>query len=297
MSINVPNHAVQQYSTNVQVLLQQMGSRLAPAVMSGSHVGNSASPVDQWGAIEANDVTTRFADMPRTDAPNDRRWVHPIDSDINQLVDKFDMLRLLTDPKGVLAHTAVMALGRKKDLRILNAFFGAAKTGITGGTDTAYDTNNEVTVSIGGTNSRINVAKIIAVREKMMANNIDFDMEEAYIGITAKDHSALLNEIQITSSDFTGGDRPVLKDGKVTTFLGFTFIHTELIETQLAGTNKVTLPVWVKSGMHLGQWNDITSSVSQRNDIRGEPWQIYNYMTAGATRLEEKKVYSIVSYR
>jgi hypothetical protein len=49
--------------------------------------------------------------------------------------------------------------------------------------------------------------------------------------------------------------------------------------------------------MHLGLWNDMKNSVSQRNDLQGEPWQVYTTMTAGATRIEEDKVYAIESYR
>ena len=52
MSVNIPTHYVQQYSTNVQLLLQQKGSRLRQAVMSGQHVGKQASPVDQFGKVE-----------------------------------------------------------------------------------------------------------------------------------------------------------------------------------------------------------------------------------------------------
>ena len=131
----------------------------------------------------------------------------------------------------------------------------------------------------------------------MMAKHIDFDMETCYVGITAKDHSALLNEIQITSMEFNGGTKPVLQEGKVVQFLGFNFVHCELIETVLAGTNEVTLPVWCKSGMHLGLWNDLQSIISKRNDLQGEPYQAYCLGTFGATRLDEDKVFAIESYR
>lgn len=297
MSLDLVNLYGRQYATNVQILLQQKGSKLAGAVDVGSYTGDQASPVDQIGAIEASVVTTRFADMPRTDAPTARRWVFPTDYDVNQLIDKFDKLRLLSDPQSKYVTNAMLGLGRKKDLEICQAFTGTAKTGVNGATSTIFTAANEVDVATGGANSRLNVAKIRAVKELMMANHVDFDMEEAYIGITAKDHSALLNEIQIISSDFRGGDAPVLQSGKVSEFLGFRFIHCELIETALAGTNEVTLPVWVKSGMHLGMWNDITTDVSERKDLRGLPWQAYAYMTCGATRLEENKVYAIESYR
>lgn len=297
MSVNLPNWNVRQYSTNVNLLLQQKGSKLRGAVSEGSYVGEQASPVDQVGSIEAQEVTSRFAPMGRIDAPLDRRWVFPSDFDLPQMVDKFDKLRLISDPESTYVTNAVYALGRKMDAKIIAAFTAAAKTGVQGAGTTNFTSANEVDVAVGGSNTRINVAKIRAVRELMKANHVDFDMEELFIGITAKDDAALLNEIEIISKEFKGGDAPVLKDGKLDTFLGFKFLHCELIETVLAGTNEVTLPVWVKSGMHLGIWGEIATNVSQRNDIQGEPFQVYAKGTFGATRLDEKKVYAIESYR
>lgn len=296
MSINLPTHYVQQYSTNIALLLQQKGSKLRNAVSVGSYTGKAASPVDQIGKIEMQSVTSRFAAMGRVDAPTDRRWVYPSDFDLPQLIDSFDKLRLITDPSSSYVQNAVMAAGRQFDRLICTAFTGTAKTGETGSTSTSFTAGNEVDVAVGGANSKLNVAKLREAKRLMMANHVDFDMEEAFVGITAADHDALLGEIQVVSRDFNGG-QAVLRDGKIMEFMGFKFIHCELIETVLAGTNEVTLPVWVKSGMHLGMWNDIDNSVSIRHDLQGEPWQLYTKMTAGATRLEENKVYAIESYR
>jgi hypothetical protein len=296
MSVNIPTHYVQQYSTNIALLLQQQGSKLRDAVSVGSYVGKQSSPVDQIGKVEMQTVTSRFAPMNRVDAPTDRRWVLPSDFDLPQLIDSFDKLRLITDPESAYVRNAVLAAGRKMDQVICAAFTGTAKTGETGSTNTSFTSGNEVDVAVGGANSRLNVAKLREVKRLMMANHVDFDLEEAYVGITASDHDALLGEIQVVSSDFNGG-MPVLRDGRIMEFMGFRFIHCELIEQSLAGTNEVTLPVWVKSGMHLGMWNDIQNSISIRHDLQGEPWQVYTQMTVGATRLEENKVYAIESYR
>lgn len=298
MSVNViPTFQVMQFSTNVNLLLQQKGSKLSPFVTMGAYTGKAASPVDQIGAVEAQRVTSRFAPMGRTDAATDRRWVYPVDYDLPQMIDHFDKLRLITDPESQYVQNAVYAMGRKKDYEILTAFTGTAKTGEQGATSTSFTSGNEIDVAIGGTNSRLNVAKLRAVREIAMANHIDLQEDPLYCGTTAKDDAALLNEIEIISSDFNGGDKPVLKDGKVERFLGINFVHCELIETVLAGTNEVTLPVWTKSGMHMGVWEDVKVSVSQRHDIQGEPWQAYVIGTFGATRLDEKKVFAIESYR
>ncbi|MBX9920490.1 MAG: hypothetical protein K2Y33_11805, partial [Mycolicibacterium frederiksbergense] len=192
------------------------------------------------------------------------------------------------------------------DRLILLATIGTAKTGEAGGTSTSFTAANEVDVATGGANTRLNVAKLLAVQELMLANSVDFSSETIVVPLTAKDNSALLNEIQIISSDFNGMDKPVLKDGRVTRFLGMEFVYCQLLETVLGkgtagvgGTdaNECNIPVWAKSGMHLGIWNDVTTSISRRHDLQGEPWQAYVYMTAGATRIEENRVYNIESYR
>lgn len=298
MSVNViPTFQVQEFSTNVNLLLQQQGSKLRNFVMNGMHVGKQASPVDQIGKVAAQKVTSRFQPMGRVDAPTDRRWVFPIDYDLPQMIDHFDKLRLITDPESQYITNAVYAMGRAMDTEIITAFQASAKTGEAGDTTTSFDSNNEIDVAVGGSNSRLNVAKLRAVRELAMSKHIDLQADPLYCGLTAKDDSALLNEIQIISRDFNGDDRPVLKDGRLERFLGINFVHCELIETVAAGTNEVNVPVWCKSGMHLGMWQDVQASVSRRNDLQGEPWQAYVIGTFGATRLDEDKVFNIESYR
>lgn len=297
MSINIPSLFARQYATNIQLLLQQMGSKLRGTVTEGHYKGSQASPVDQVGSVSMVPVTQRFAPMGRVDATVDRRWVFPSDFDLPQMVDRFDKLRLLTDPESVYVQNAVFAAGREIDKAIITAFQATAKTGINGGTNTSFTSDNEIDVSEGGTNSRLNVAKLLAVKELARANHVDLERDPLYLGLTAKDESALLQEIQIVSSDFNRQDKPVLVDGVITKFLGINFVYCEQIEATAAGTNEVDVPVWAKSGMHLGIWNDITTSVSQRHDVQGEPFQSYVYLTIGATRIEEDKIYNIESYR
>ena len=297
MSVNIPDHFVQQFSTNVQLLLQQKGSKLAPFVSTGNYVGKQASPVDQIAKVEAIKITSRFGPMGRVDATLDRRWVLPVDYELPQLIDSFDKLRLITDPASAYVTNAVYALGRKKDAEIITAFLGTAKTGETASTSTSFTSGNEVDVSIGSTNSRLNVQKLLDVRKLARSKHIDFDEDPVFVGLTADDESALLQEIQITSADFNGNDSPVLRDGKLTRFLGMNFVYCELLESLSTGTNEVNIPVWSLSGMHLGMWNDIQATVSVRNDLQSEPFQAYVNGTFGATRIDEDKVFNIESYR
>jgi hypothetical protein len=298
MSVNIPTWYVQQYNQNIQMLVQQKVSRLRGAVRTGSHQGQSASPVDQIGTIEMQDVTSRFEPMPRVDAPTDRRWVSPYDADLPQLIDTFDKLKLITDPQSAYVQNAVAAANRKFDDRIGAAFFANASTGVTGGTSTAFDTTNQVVgVSTGGTTSNLNVAKLEAGRKILLQNEVNLEDEAIFVAVTAVEDGSLRNEIQVISMDFN--EKPVFNDkGLIMSWRGFNFIHSErswLTTTatdDVAGSSK-QIPMWVASGMYLGVWNEIETDISQRKDIRSLPYQVYTKMSANATRLEEKKVVKI----
>lgn len=298
MSQNIPIWYVQQYNQNIQQLVQQKESRFRKAVSQGSYVGTTASPVDQVGVIEMQDVLGRFEPMGRVDAPLDRRWVAPLDADLPQLIDSFDKLRLLTDPGSAYVRNAVSAANRKIDDRVGNAFFANALTGVTGGTSTPFDATNQfVGVSTGGTTSNLNVAKLEAGRRIFLANEVDLEAEPLFVAVTSVEDNSLRSEIQVISMDFN--EKPVFSDkGLIMSWRGFNFIHSERpwIRTtatdDLAGASKA-IPMWVPSGMHLGLWNDINTTISQRHDLRSEPWQAYTKLSANATRLEEKKVVRI----
>lgn len=296
MSANLASLYAQQYSTNVALLLQQRMSKLRMAVTEGSYQGEQASPVDQIGAVSMQPVTSRFETKTRTDAPVDRRWVVPSDFDLQQLVDTFDKLKMISDPKSAYVQNAVAAANRQFDDLIIDAFFGTAKTGKTGSTNTSFATATQtVGVSTGGTTSNLNVAKIKAGIEILLANEVDIDSDPIYAGITAKQNTALLNEIQVISSDFKQQEAPVVSNGKVMSFLGVNFIHSQRLDTgtdDAAGTSRA-IPMWCKSGVHLGIWSDTKYDVREAKELKGNPWEVYLWMSAGATRIEEKKVVRI----
>lgn len=297
MSINLPTFYVQQYATNIQLLLQQKGSKLRDKVTVGSYVGKAASPVEQVGTVAMQPVTSRFAPMGRVDAPTDRRWVYPSDFDLPQLIDQFDKLRLLVDPASSYVQNAVYAAGRQMDDLIIASFFGDAKTGETGGTTTQFGTTlttsngRNVAVAHGAAAATgLTVAKLREAKKRLMASFVDIDSDPICAVVTAAQHDNLLAEAQVISTDFN--ERPVLVDGKVTRFLGIDIVHCERLVTgtdDAAGTSRA-IPIFARSGMHLAMWNDLTTDITQRKDLQGLPWQAYVYMTAGATRLEENKV-------
>lgn len=296
MASQVPNHYGQQFASTVQLLLQQEGSVLMPGVtVGGGHKGEQASPVDQYGPIVADTVVQRYGPMPNTEAPTDRRWVVPIDKHVNQLLDSFDMLRLLVDPKSRLVENAKNAVGREIDIEVLSKIFGTNQTGKSGTTSTVFGTNQSVSVQQGAAAPvNLTIAKLKYGKRILRQNNVNFGKEEIYCAVNAANHDSLMSEFEYVSKDFNGGSSPLSTD-TLEGYLGVKFIHTELLGTgtdDQSGTSTMT-PLWCKSGVYLGMWDDMKTEISQRNDLTSVPWQAYLKATFGATRLEENKVVRI----
>lgn len=286
MSFQVTTAFVQQYSTNVQLLLQQRGSRLRDCVTVGSYTGKAAKAVEQIGEVTAQARTSRHADTPLISTPHDARWVHPTDYEWADMIDDQDKLRMLIDPTSPYAMNGAYALGRAMDSLIITAALGTALTGENGSTSTAFDTaNQQIAVGAAG----LTVAKLRTAKKKLMANEVDVENDPLYCAVTAVQLDNLLGTTEVTSSDYN--TVKALVSGSVDTFMGFKFIHTELLG--LDGSSDRRCIAWAKSGLHLGIWNDITTKISERAD-KSYATQVYVKGTFGATRVEEGKVVEII---
>lgn len=293
MSQFVTTHYVQQYTTNVQLLSQQMGSRFRQAVTIGSYKGKQGVPVDQFLATVANKRTTRYPALTPADIQADRRWVFPSDYDWNDLIDNIDKLRLLIDPQSSYVKSGMSAMERAIDDEVIAAFFGTSKTGVDGSTSTTFPAGQQVSASEGATGATgMNVEKLKAAIQLLLAAEawMPGTGTKIWCAVKAKQNRNLMDEIQIINSDYTG-DKLNANAGFVSSWGPINFIHSERLVQN--GSSQDRCPVWVEQGMHLGIWNDLSADVSQRKDLAGLPWQVYLYGTFGATRIEEKKVVEI----
>jgi hypothetical protein len=290
MSFNITTHFVQQYTTNVQLLLQQKGSKLRNTVTVGSYTGKAAKAIEQVGPVTAQKRTIRHGDTPLISTPADARWVFPTDYEWADLIDDQDKLRMLIDPTSSYSQNGAYALGRAMDDEIISAFFATAKTGENGSDNTVFGANQDVVVGTGSTGATgLNISKLREAKKILMQNEVDIDNDPLFCIITAQQHDDLLNEAQAISLDYN--TRPVLVDGKITAFMGFNFVHTERLPLNSSSQRRV--PAFAKSGMHLGMFNDINTMISERAD-KGYATQVYVKGTFGATRTEEGKVVEIV---
>lgn len=305
MSFNVSTAFVQQYSTNVMMLLQQQGSRLRSSVQSYKFVGKAASMAEQFGSVSPVRNQSRHSDTPLISTPQDKRWIYPNDYDWADLIDNQDKLRMLIDPTSSYAMAGAWAMGRAIDDEIISGFFNSNNTGENGTSATgllsAYNSGSQVVASTVGASSAtgLNIAKLRAAKKILLQSEVDVDNDQLFMIITAKQHDDLLNEAQAISLDYNS--TPVLVNGKISSFMGFNFIHSERIpgganfntsiNTSVTGYttgSQWMVPFWAKSGMALGLWNDVQTSVDRRPDKRNS-YQVYVTGTFGGARLEEKR--------
>ena len=281
MSTQVTTAFVQQYSANVQMLSQQMGSRLRDTVRVENMTGKNAF-FDQVGVAVAQKRTTRHGDTPQMDTPHARRRVSLVDYEYADLIDDQDKVRLLIDPTSSYARAAAAAMGRAMDDEIIAAATGTAFTGETGSTSTALPSGQQI--ANGGTD--LTVAKLREAKKILDLSDVDPSITR-YIAVGPEQIENLLSDTNVTSSDFN--TVKALVQGEVNQFMGFNFIMTN----RLAKSGNIrSCFAWAEDGLALAVGKDVNARIDERAD-KGYATQVYYCMSIGATRMEEDKIVQI----
>ena len=280
MSSQITTAFVQQYSANIQMLSQQMGSLLRDKVRVESVVGKNAY-FDQVGSVTAQLKTSRHSDTPQIDTPHSRRRVSLADYEYADLIDQQDKVRLLIDPTSSYAQAAAFAMGRAMDDVIIAAATGTAFTGETGATSEAAQT----AIAAGGTG--LTIAKLRTAKQTFDLASVDPSIPR-HIVVGPEQITNLLGTTEVTSSDFN--TVKALANGEVNSFLGFNFT----VSNRLAKSgNDRTCIAFAQDGITLGIGKDVNARIDERAD-KSYATQVYYCMSIGATRMEQAKVLGIV---
>ena len=215
MSTQITTSFVKQYSANVQLLVQQMGSRLRGAVtLEAGKVGEEVY-MDRVSATDAQKVTSRHGDSPQIDTPHDRRRVVPVDYDWGDLIDNPDRLRTLIDPASAYSVNAAMAMGRAMADEIIEAVTGTSTYGNSGGqsyaTLAAFGSGSQVIspqtnqFAVDGENTGVDqpltVGKLIHARKILGAADADdYDVNgnsNLFLGVNAQQLGWLLTSKKV----------------------------------------------------------------------------------------------------
>ena len=290
MSNQITTAFVQQYGANIDLLAQQMNCRFEGKVrMEDQH--SETRYFEQIGATEVVEALSRHDDTPLIDTPHDRRQVVLRTFRWADLIDNADDVRTLIDPTSSYVQSAVMAMNRKKDDLIIDALGGSANTGKAGGTAVALPSAQKVAV---GTTD-LTYSKMLAAKEIMWGNDVDED-EEMFLVCSGRQISALLATEQVGSADYN--TVKALAEGKINSFMGFTFIRSERlygitdgVKGGAANADRAAY-AYCKSGILLSKGDNSITRVTERAD-KNYAIQPFREEYYGATRMEEDKVVQI----
>lgn len=191
-----------------------------------------------------------------------------------------DLDKLAFDEKRELVMSVSKAIGRRLDQIVVNAM------------DTsAYAT--QVATSVGGTNTSLNVEKIVRAKRLMDANGVPMEGRVMLINAAALENALL--ETEIGSSDFNVVK--ALSVGELNKFAGFEFIMME------DRANEGGIPIssttrncfaFHRDAVGLAMTSGVRSSVDWIPEKKS--WLITSAVTAGAVTIDTDGVIDVLVY-
>jgi len=283
---------VQQYASAVELVAQQQQPRVASLFTPMTATGKSATVVNLIDAFEADERTTRYTPIVFGEPNHTRPWVYPRHFDKAIPFESIEAMQMNANPQSEYVQGVVAAINRKMDVEAIRSFFADRNTGEDGSTVDSFASARQVSVDVGGTASGLNLEKLQQARKLARKLEVALDGEQIHIVISPDQEQNLMNEIEVTSSDFTM--KRILDAGTMvgSGYAGFNYVISNLLLTDGSGYRRV--PFFTTRGMAFCTWNGgLSTQVSQRVDLAGHPWQIYGEGHFGAVRRDEKRVFEI----
>lgn len=293
MSFQIDTALVNAYRANIEIQFQQMGSRLRERVRVESQHAEYEF-YDRIGPVDAIEVINRHSDTPLVSTPHDRRRVGLRAFDWADLIDNWDRVRMLADPTSPYVTNAVMSLGRAMDDVVIQAAFGTAYAGVSGGTSVSFPAANVIAVDYveSGTasGSNLTVGKLRRIRYLLgKAEAITDGQADLTIIVDPSQIQALLRQTEVTNSDYN--TVKALASGEIDTYMGFKFIMSNRLGTDASAYRKVI--AFERQGLLLAIGEEISVDVGPRRDKRNSV-QVYCKGMFNATRMWEAKVYQVL---
>ena len=287
MSEFITTAFVKQYHDTVKHELQQQQSKLRDLVDVDTLKGKEGF-YDFIGATEMVEKLTRHTDTPLIDTPHSRRKIWARTFHWADLVDDMDIAKTLTNPTNAYMQAGLMAARRKFDTLILAAAIATAYSGVDGATGIPLPASQKVTIQEGAAaDTGLTIAKLRKARRIFRANEVPAE-EQLFMACNADMLDNLLADAKVQSTDYNS--IKALVDGNIDTFMGFKFVHTELLS--LDSNSNYAGIAWAKMGIKLAIAQDIKTNISVRGD-KSNAVQPYIELQAGSARMDEKRVVEI----
>lgn len=294
MSVEIPTWFVKQFDDNIEMLVQQQGSKLRNAVSVENNLNGEKGFYNQLGSTEAQRIKDRHGDTPIMGSPHHRRMITAEGSEWGDLIDQYDQFQMLGDPSSEYAQAGSYALGRDLDLHVLQATNATAYVGKEGTSTKSLPSSQVIPADLDGdgTEENLTLAKLTRAKTLFTNNNVDVTnpMNKLYFVCTGDEIEQLLGIDEVKSSDYN--TVKALVAGDVNSYVGFEFITVDPTMLPINSSGIRSCFAWAKSGMKLAIDPDRTTRIAERTDKRFSI-QVYLWQRAGATRMQEEKVVEV----
>ncbi|HXG17178.1 MAG TPA: phage capsid protein [Calidithermus sp.] len=284
------HHAV---SENVTQLAQQKRTVVMGAVRTREGVVGKTFPFHRIGKVDMV-AAVRDSDTTYANPPQSKRRAVLQDFSLAVLIDEFDEIKMLPNPQSEFAQILAYARNRKLDDLVI----GVGPTALGGaiGLATVVDEPTESAttsalptsqvIADGGTN--LTLAKV--KQAKFLMDDADVDPEDRYLFYSPAGIRKLLDDTQLTSSDFN--TVKALVDGGLPpdqTFLGFKWrMSTRLFKTGNIRSCIALQKQGVGLAVGLIKEVEIDKAVHKNNNT-----QVLIKLSAGAVRIDDACVVRI----
>jgi len=305
MSTTINAALVEQFGDTVTMLAEQTMARLRGAVRIKSVKAEMWS-AERLGGISATEVSTRFSQMSQGDINHDRRWGFIRAFDVEPLfIDQFDRLRMVVDFRSPYSRRIASALARAQDDTIIAALDGPVTVGKQGGSTTNFPggvANQDVfSFSTGTTPGPLNLDTLLRAKARLLSAEA-VDNPDARVTVLLNENAwlSLLQDNRFVNGDFSRFYP--LESGRLPPYLGMQFIRSQRLPEIVDGTYDGGAPanrvfMFTEDAIEFGENQAIVPDISQRKDLRLQPWQVYAWGSWGALRVEDVQVVRILARR
>jgi hypothetical protein len=191
--------------------------------------------------------------------------------------DIFMQQKVNFDERQELVQVVANAIGRRQDQLIIDAL-------------TASSTSNTVSNDIGGTDTNLNLDKLLEAKKLLDKGNVP--PQDRHMVIHANSLASILGEQKLTSSDYASVK--ALVAGEINTFLGFTFhVLGDRAEGGLAVDGSLDRTVWAFHKDAVGY----AEGMGPKTEINYVPektsFLVNSMFSAGATAIDAEGIVQI----
>lgn len=270
------------YANNVVMVAQQQRNPLADTVTSIRASGEAMSAGDMLNAVEYAYGEERTRSNFENPLSGSRRWlVRPAEIKSGQYIDDEDKFDMVMDPTSnfVAGHTKAVIRGcmdRIVGVRKTNGAYIVTDGGILGNAIEGKRPGSSGTalpagqiIPVGGTGLTIDKLRSAV----LLLNQADFGLEDddqLYCLISPVQKDNLVAIAQASTTPLNAFNIEQLKSGRPTSLMGINWIVSNRVPKDAAGN--WLCPVWSKSNIVEGVWQDIEGDVWNDTSADNKPY-------------------------